>query len=332
MNSHSSHVLLGDSPVMAKLRRLIERIAIAPVPVLIQGPTGAGKEVVARAIHHASRRSGPFVSFNVSGIAESMFEDTLFGHVRGAFTGAIGTTSGYLREADGGTLFMDEVGQLRLTSQSVLLRAIETRTFRPVGGGRDSTSAFRLISATNEDMSTLVDTGAFRADLFHRIGIYVLVVPPLRAHPEDIPVLAHYFLAQVTDVGQHIQITPSALHRLQAYDWPGNVRQLQATIHVARYLVDGHTLDDAVVKDALDRGRDTAIMEEREVRRGWPSRANLIARLTFHANDVFAVAQSYGVSKVTIYRWLRMHNVPTPQRRRSARSPMLPREAEILEM
>lgn len=315
----SSYVLLGNSPIINQLRRLIERIAVAPVSVLIQGPTGVGKEVVARTIHRASGRSGPFVPFNISGIAESMFEDTLFGHVRGAFTGAIQTTPGYLREADGGTLFMDEIGQLRLTGQSALLRVVETRIYRPIGGNRDCTSAFRLVSATNEDIGALAERGTFRADLFHRIGTYVLTVPPLRAHLEDIPLLAKHFLTQVTDVGQRITITSAALDRLQAYDWPGNVRQLQATIHVARYLMEGTVLDRSVVEEAL--GIKSVVPElDDGLRQALPSRSNLLSRLTQHASDIDAVARSYGVSKGTVYRWLRTLDIPTPQRRRSLRS------------
>jgi DNA-binding NtrC family response regulator len=319
MTDLSSSVLLGNSPAINQLRRLIERIAVAPISVLIQGPTGAGKEVVARTIHRASGRPGPFIPFNVSGIAESMFEDTLFGHVRGAFTGALHSSSGYLREADGGTLFMDEVGQLRLTNQSTLLRAVETRTFRPIGGDRDYTSAFRLVSATNEDVSAFVERGIFRADLFHRIGTCVLTIPPLRAHPEDIPILAKHFLSQVIDRGQTVTITPSALHRLQAYDWPGNVRQLQATIHVARYLMEGTLLDCSVIEESL-RMKSSVSESEDELPQALPSRLDLLNCLTQQANDIDAVARSYRVSKGTVYRWLRTFDIPTPQRRRPVRS------------
>src|SRR5678816_48003 len=171
--------LIGDSFPMQRLRALIARVAPTNVPVLIEGATGTGKELVAAMLHRLSGRGGAFVPFNVCALPDSMFEDALFGHVKGAYTGAAGDTLGYLREANGGTAFFDEISGLALGLQPKLLRAIETRTIRAVGSSRDVTSDFRVVAATNECLDELVDAGRFRADLNHRLSGLVLTVPTL---------------------------------------------------------------------------------------------------------------------------------------------------------
>lgn len=308
--------LLGASSTIAQLRHTISRIAKSPLAVLVYGPAGAGKEVIAEAIHLESGRSGRFVSCNVSGIAETMFEDALFGHVRGAFTNAITTTKGYLLEANNGTLFMDEVGQLRLSGQSTLLRALETRAFRPVGANADSNSEFRLVSATNENLTVLIDEKRFREDLFHRIGAYIIEVPPLRAHAEDIPLLAYHFLSQVSS-GDTWDLTEPALRMLQSYDWPGNIRQLRSTIHAARYLSGETIIDREAIVEALR-------LDDRKVSRHGNEvpvvRVELMVCLQECNNDLDVVARRYGVAKGTVYRWLRDCHIPTPVRKRSRTS------------
>jgi two-component system response regulator HydG len=218
--------------------------------VLITGPTGSGKELVAQAIHVASRRSGGLVSFNVCAIAESMFEDALFGHVRGAFTGALNSAPGYLREADRGTAFFDEIGGLSLAAQAKLLRAVETRAFRPVGAHGDARSDFRLIAAANEDIWDLERAGRFRPDLAHRLSSFVIRVPALREHAEDIPLLALSFLREFggqTDasVGRDI------IRLLTSYDWPGNVRELRHVLRSAVTLSGTGRLRTDDVREAL---------------------------------------------------------------------------------
>jgi DNA-binding NtrC family response regulator len=186
-------LLVGESAVMVRLRDLVLRLAPARLPVLVQGPTGAGKELVAQALHRASGRKGRCVAFNACAIPDAMFEDALFGHVRGAFSGASHDHTGYLGEANGGTVFMDEIGSLGIDAQAKLLRAVETRVFRPVGARRDQESDFRLVTATNVRLGDLVGTGRFRPDLAHRISAAVITVPALAEHPEDIPALAEHF-------------------------------------------------------------------------------------------------------------------------------------------
>jgi DNA-binding NtrC family response regulator len=226
-------ILLGGSAAIQKVRALIERVAPTELPVLIAGPTGSGKELVARAIHAASGRKGKLVSFNVCAIAETMFEDALFGHVRGAFTGAMNSAPGLLREAHGGTAFFDEIGGMSANVQAKLLRAIETKEFRPVGASADVCSDFRLIAAANEDIWNLERSGRFRSDLAHRFSAFVIRVPALREHVEDIPLLALAFLREL--IGDpDVFIGKDAIHLLMKYEWPGNIRELR---HVVRSAV-----------------------------------------------------------------------------------------------
>ena len=196
MSDCMSTLLIGDSLPMRQLRALIARVATSTLSVLIEGETGSGKELVARALHEMSGRSGALVALNVCAVPDSMFEATMFGHVKGAFTGALRDSAGYLTEAHRGTLFLDEVSGLSLTNQVKLLRAIETKEFRPVGARSDQRSDFRLIAASNEDMVHLVEGGQFRRDLAHRLGGIKLTVPPLRDRLEDVPILAAHFAAQ----------------------------------------------------------------------------------------------------------------------------------------
>src|SRR5512146_522674 len=188
MNSYDSP-LIGDSKPMQRLRALIARVAPTKVPVLIEGETGTGKELVAASLHKQSRRDGAFVAFNVCALSDSMFEDALFGHAKGAFTGAVGESLGFLREANGGTAFLDEISGLPLAQQAKLLRALETGVVRPIGSARDAITDFRLIAATNERVDDLVDQGRFRPDLAHRLRGLVLTLPTLAERVDDIPAL-----------------------------------------------------------------------------------------------------------------------------------------------
>src|SRR6185436_15443756 len=189
--------LLGESPVMCRVRALIAMVAPTRLPVLVHGATGTGKEIVAAAIHAESGRRGAFVAFNVCAIGDSMFEDALFGHVRGAYTGAVQDAQGFLREANSGTAFFDEISGLALPLQAKLLRAIELGVFRPIGARHDATSDFRVVAATNEHIHDLVANGRFRADLAHRLGGVVIDLPPLAERVEDIGLLARHFVRGV---------------------------------------------------------------------------------------------------------------------------------------
>jgi two-component system response regulator AtoC len=289
-------LLIGESEAMQRLRATILRIAPTSVPVLIEGPTGSGKELVAQALHAASGRRGQFVPFNVCAIADTMFEDALFGHVRGAFTGAMGDAAGFLRQAHEGTAFFDEVSGLPLASQAKLLRAIETGEFRPVGAGKDVKSQFRLVAATNQRLGQLSDKGLFREDLLHRFGKLIVRIPALRDRREDIPMLADHFLARCSPSGAH-SLLPSAFNALEEYTWPGNVRELRAVIETVVALAINERINAAEVGRVLenDSPRRATPLLDFEVRR-------TLETLNEMKGDADLAAASLGVHRSTIYR------------------------------
>lgn len=303
-------LLVGDSAVMQHLRAFIRRVGPSRLPVFITGPTGAGKELVASALHCASERKGAFVAFNVCAVADTMFEDALFGHARGAFTGAFADAPGYLAEADAGTVFLDEIGGLPLASQAKLLRAIETQTFRAVGASRDRRSEFRVLAASNEDLHGMCDDGRFRHDLLHRLAGITLRVPPLSARREDIPQLIRVFLRQMageTDVA----VESGALDVLCACDWPGNVRQLKQIVELMFVLSEGKVIARDVVQAAL--ATDYA-PHPRCVRYGDRERELLVV-MEETQWSVPTAADRLGVHRATIYRRLaRMQNSKVPER------------------
>jgi Nif-specific regulatory protein len=215
---------------------MIAKAAPSDATVLIHGESGSGKELIARAIHSASRRSGKaFVAINCATLSETLIESDLFGHERGAFTGAVAQKRGKLELADGGTLFLDEVGELAPVLQAKLLRVLQEREFERVGGVRPIRVDIRLIAATNRDLEQAVENGAFRRDLYYRLNVISHVAPPLRERREDIPLLANYFVARyVEKTGRKIAgISPQARACLIRYDWPGNVRELENAIERA---------------------------------------------------------------------------------------------------
>lgn len=221
--------LLGESPGMERVRHLIARAAAVDAPVLITGETGTGKSLTARLVHaHGKRRGAPLVPVNCSGIPDGLFESEFFGHRRGAFTGAVENRRGLFEAADGGTLFLDEVAELPERQQAKLLTVLEDREVRRVGDERLRSLDVRVLAATSRDLSKAVPTGRFRADLFHRIAVLRIVLPPLRERPEDVPVLARMLLGRLIDrYGVRTKKLPIRVEEiLMEYDWPGNVREL----------------------------------------------------------------------------------------------------------
>jgi Nif-specific regulatory protein len=236
--------IIGTSAAMQQLRQLITRAAARPSTVLIVGESGAGKELVALALHRQSlRRDGPLVVLNCAAIAPSLIESELFGYCKGAFTGADRDRPGLFQLADEGTLFLDEVGEMPADCQAKLLRVIEGKSFRPVGGSREVQTDVRIIAATHRDLEREVRQGRFREDLYFRLRVIPLAVPPLRERAEDIPVLAHYFLGQLAFDRHPVRLTDTALRRLQQYSWPGNVRQLRSVLECSMALSDKEVLD-----------------------------------------------------------------------------------------
>ncbi|MBI5583555.1 MAG: sigma-54-dependent Fis family transcriptional regulator [Deltaproteobacteria bacterium] len=222
--------LVSSSPAMHPVFRLIDDVAPTDTPVLITGETGTGKELVARAIHaRSSRAFGPFVTINCGALAENLLESELFGHERGAFTGAVKARRGRLEMADGGTFFLDEVGEIPLKMQVDLLRVLEERRFQRVGGSASLTSDFRLICATHQDLPELIRQGRFRPDFYYRINVITISIPPLRERAEDLQTLARHFLDRYArEMNKPVKsLTPEAQRLLSAYAWPGNVRELK---------------------------------------------------------------------------------------------------------
>jgi DNA-binding NtrC family response regulator len=226
-------LLVGESEGMRAVSRLIEEVANSDVTVLIEGESGTGKEIVARSIHqHSSRRDRPFISVNCAALAEQLLEAELFGHVRGAFTGAVANKPGRFQLADGGTLFLDEIGDLSPKGQGDLLRVLEDGAFRMVGGSELIRVNVRVIAATNKNLQQAVDEGKFREDLFYRLQIVPVLMPPLRDRAEDIPLLIERFFEHFTNKHKRRRkrMSPDALQLCQRFPWPGNVRQLRNTI------------------------------------------------------------------------------------------------------
>ncbi|HSM61028.1 MAG TPA: sigma-54 dependent transcriptional regulator [Longimicrobiales bacterium] len=239
-----------SSPKMREVMRSVGRVAPTNSTVLITGETGTGKEVIARAIHYNSgRKDGPFVVADCASLSESLLESELFGHVRGAFTGAVKDRKGLAESARGGSLFLDEISTISPQVQGSLLRLIQEREIRPVGSDRAVGVDVRLIAATNHDLPELVREGSFREDLFYRLSVFTIRLPPLRERREEIPLLVHHFAQRFAEeFGKAIEaITPRAMSVLEAHDWPGNVRELEHAIERAVLLADGGAIDvDAI--------------------------------------------------------------------------------------
>jgi DNA-binding NtrC family response regulator len=237
--------IITKSPGMQGVLRIAEKAAASTIPVLVVGESGVGKELVARAIHGSGeRRSKPFVAVNCGAMPENLIESILFGHEKGSFTGATERHTGKFVEASGGTLFLDEVGELPLTAQVKLLRAIQEGEVEPVGARKPVKVDVRIVSATNRDLIADVKQGRFREDLFYRLHVFPITVPPLRDRPADIPALARHFLALfAAEEGKRIRaIAPDALQLLMAHHWPGNIRQLENAVFRAVVLADGDSL------------------------------------------------------------------------------------------
>ena len=242
--------IVARSPAMQRLLQQVVQVADSDATILLFGETGTGKEVFARVIHSNSRRNkGPFVALNCAAIPETLFESELFGHVRGAFTSAHGAKRGLFQSANGGTLFLDEIGEMPLSMQVKLLRAVQEREVREVGSDLSTKIDVRIITATNKDLGEAVKSGAFRNDLYYRISVVPLFIPPLRERPDDIPLLAQHFLtASAKRANKELRgFTPAALNRLVAHLWPGNVRELENVIEKATVM----TRQDMITPDLL---------------------------------------------------------------------------------
>ncbi|MFO0576378.1 MAG: sigma-54 dependent transcriptional regulator [Polyangia bacterium] len=307
--------MLGISPAMRKVYDLIERVAETDVSVLVTGESGTGKELTARAIHRRSaRRGGPFVALNCSAVPEFLLESELFGHVKGAFTDAHTARKGLFQQAHGGTLFLDEIGDLPLGLQPKLLRALQERRVRPVGGDSEIAVDVRVVAATNHDLESAVEEHRFREDLYFRINVVQLNLPPLRSRGGDVLLLAQHFLlrAALRSNKQVVGLAPKAAERLLAYSWPGNVRELQNCIDRAVAL----TPFDQIGVDALPAKVQNS--DRREVLVASLDPTELVSleeierRYILHVLDALKgnkalAAQVLAIDRRTLYRKLDRH-------------------------
>jgi DNA-binding NtrC family response regulator len=246
--------MVGRAEAMKQVFDSIRRVARTAAPVLIYGPSGSGKEVAARTIHRLSRRAGkPFVAFNCGAVSPTLIESELFGHERGSFTGAERRRVGYFEEANEGTLFLDEITEMSPELQVRLLRVLEEKTLRRVGGTQEMKVDVRLLSATNRDPEDARREGKLREDLYYRLNVFPLCLPPLKDHREDIPLLADHFRREIEEQEKAgvKQFESAAMERLQAHEWPGNVRELRNMVHRAYIMTEGDTILADVVRDLL---------------------------------------------------------------------------------
>jgi transcriptional regulator with PAS, ATPase and Fis domain len=239
--------IIGEAECLLDVYRVVDRVADTNCTILVTGESGTGKELVARAIHSSSKRSrAPFVAINCGAIPEALLESELFGHARGAFTGAHATKVGRIALAQGGTLFLDEIGEMPLSLQVKLLRILQSREYSPVGDTRTLQADVRIVAATNVNLEAAVQAGTFREDLYYRLNVIHVHVPPLRERVEDVPVLVHYFLHRAREKTGRIEvreISRSAAQLLVEYAWPGNVRELENTIERAVLLCAGAVIE-----------------------------------------------------------------------------------------
>lgn len=302
VSSAASNELLGESEPMKKLNETIGRVAQATGCVLVRGESGSGKELVSRAIHRASPRSDrPLLAVNCAAIPESLVESQLFGHKQGAFTGATQDRKGWFQQADTGTLFLDEIGELPLEAQAKLLRILEGHPFIPVGGTEEVTSDVRIIAATNRDLREAVKAKSFREDLYYRLSVFELYVPPLRDRGIDIELLLNHFLDHFKN--RHgrpsLTLSPDARNKLLEYKWPGNVRQLRNVIDSAVVMANGSTihLEDLGLYDAGTEDLDTLKIVDWE-------RKLIRAALEKTNGKVPEAAELLGIGRATLYRKL----------------------------
>ncbi len=305
--------IIGSCPSLQEVYRRVEKVAVADISVLITGETGTGKELFARELHRRSNRAnGPFIVVNCGAIPENLMESELFGHVRGAFTGAVSTRQGSFQAADGGTLFLDEIGEMPLALQVKLLRALQEREVVKVGDTKPQSVDIRVLAATNRDLEAAIKEGSFREDLYYRLNVVNLHLPPLRERGDDIAILAKFLLTKyAAEFGAPVRgFTPKALEAMHGYDWPGNVRQLENRIKKAIVLAD-KTLIGA---EDLDLGgdRQRAIVPLTQAREDF-TRRYILQVLERNGGNRTRTARELGVDPRTVFRYLeRDPDAPEP--------------------
>jgi transcriptional regulator with PAS, ATPase and Fis domain len=308
--------ILGSDPKILKILDLVGRIAPTEASVLIMGESGTGKELIAEAVHRNSRRGKrPFVKVNLGGISATLFESEMFGHVRGAFTDARQDRKGRFEVADGGSIFLDEIGELDAASQVKLLRVLQDRTYEVLGSSRTRTVDVRVIAATNRELPELVARGEFREDLLYRLNLITIQLPPLRERRGDIPALASHFLRRAAEAySSGVEaITPRGMEWLKGQNWPGNIRQLRQLIERAVLIRGGRELDVddfGAVRDAVSReGSKDALPEVGAMTLDDIERAMIIKSMRHYEGNVSRVAEALGLSRAALYRRLEKYGI-----------------------
>lgn len=300
--------LIGNSPEMKRVRAQVEEVAEQAVPVLLLGESGTGKEVVSRLIHETSHRSEyPFVPVDAGTIPRDLFEAELFGYQKGAFTGADEDTEGLVASAAGGTLFLDEIGEVPLDMQSKLLRFLETQEYRRVGDTQLRQADVRIVSATNRSLDTMVEEGTFREDLYFRLNVFPIEIPPLRDHLDDLDELVPHLIKQ-SEVKQsnQIEVEPDAINALKNYHWPGNVRELKNVLDRLLISVDD-TLTGEDVNRTLDTGPDVPSTEIKPLEQ--VESREIKHALKYYEGDKPAVAKALDISLKTLYNKIKKYNI-----------------------
>ncbi len=309
--------LIGEDPAFLEVLELAERVSRTDAGVLLLGESGTGKELFAEAIHYnSSRQDRPFVRVNLGGISESLFESELFGHKKGAFTDAVADREGRFTKAESGTIFLDEIGDLSLNSQVKLLRVLQEKTYEVLGSSQPLRSDVRVISATNKDLEALIAEGKFREDLYYRINLIKIEIPPLRRRREDIPLLVNHFLDNLRPIYQRpgLRVEPAALEWLRRQDFPGNIRQLKNLVERTVVL---STTDELRREDFRQHYREggkpagadalpsvgALSLEEMET--------EMIRKaMAYHRGNITQVARSLGITRSALYRRLQKYRIP----------------------
>ncbi len=303
--------LIGVSPKMQRVYKLIEKVSQHNYPVLILGESGTGKELVARSVHYLGpRRQKPFVPVDCSALVPTLIESELFGYVKGAFTGAMHTKPGLLEVADEGTLFLDEIGDLPVDLQAKLLRALQEREIKPVGATERTSINVRVTAATNRDLEAILRAGTFRQDLYFRLNVVQIKLPPLRERKSDIPLLVNFFLEKFSDAQRPVRsISEDAMRRLMAYEWPGNVRELENAVERAVALGTGPILHVGDLPSNLQYASAERLPENDElVPLEELERRAIFRALRETGGDKLAAARLLGIGKTTLYRKLKQYD------------------------
>lgn len=310
---HEEKVIIGSSDEMMRVFKMVEKVADSEATIMIQGESGTGKELIAREIHYSSRRaSGPFVSINCGAIPRDLLESNLFGHVKGSFTGAVRDSAGLFQVAEGGTFFLDEVGEMPSATQVKLLRALQEREIIPVGGTQPIKIDCRLVAATNADLEKEVAEGRFRADLFYRLNVIPIKLPHLRQRRDDIPLLVDHFLKRYAVNNPAKTVNPEAMELLMKYDWPGNVRELENVMERALILDEGGIIGPDDLPDKLRFGaahRGSLIIDSPTLTLEELEKEYILKVLSYTRWQKKKASDLLGINASTLYRKLIAYGV-----------------------